>query len=102
MSYLEIIEKVKKDRQKGSQPPSEPESYYETNEFNEKSFKVTAKLNKTPESPVLEFLGAERGYLTLENLPELQRRLELSGWNTDRRGDQLVCWSKTGRKPRIQ
>lgn len=49
-----------------------------------------------------EPLGAERGYLTVEDMPELQRRLELSGWKTERRGDQLVCWTPGQRKPRVQ
>ena len=47
-------------------------------------------------------LDAERGYLTVGDMPELQRRLELSGWKAERRGNQLVCWSFVHRKPRIQ
>jgi hypothetical protein len=38
--------------------------------------------------------------LTIEDLPELERRLRLSGWKVERRGDELICW--TGKKPRIQ
>jgi hypothetical protein len=45
-------------------------------------------------------LAAERGYLTVADLPELERRMSLSGWKVERRGNELLCW--TGRKPRIQ
>lgn len=54
------------------------------------------------ESEELPLLGVERGYLTLDNLPELQKRLELSGWKVERRYDQLICWMSGHRKPRIQ
>lgn len=45
-------------------------------------------------------LLGRRMVLTIEDLPELERRLRLSGWKVERRGDELICW--TGKKPRIQ
>ena len=47
-----------------------------------------------------ETLGFERGYLTVADMPELERRLRLSGWRVERIGNDLRCW--TGRKPRYQ
>jgi len=38
--------------------------------------------------------------LTLEDLPELEDRLRLSGWKVERRGCQLIC--RSGRKARVQ
>lgn len=54
------------------------------------------------ESEELKPLGAERGFLTLDDMPELQRRLEFAGWKVERHFDQLVCWTPGRRKPRIQ
>jgi hypothetical protein len=54
------------------------------------------------ESKELALLGAERGYLTLDDMPELQRRLELAGWKVERHYDQLICWTPGRRKPRVQ
>lgn len=62
----------------------------EVNEDNQKSL-------SQPTEP-----GVRRGYLTLADMPGLQKQLELSGWNVDRRGDQLICWTRGRRKPRIQ
>jgi hypothetical protein len=45
-------------------------------------------------------LGAERGVMTIADLPELERRLRLSGWKVARRGNELICTS--GRKAWIQ
>lgn len=44
----------------------------------------------------------ERGelVLTVADLPELERRLRLSGWNVTPRGNELICTSP--RKVRIQ
>ena len=98
MSYLEIIEKVKRERQSGSQPLSKPEPPYEINEFNEISPLRAAESAESEPEP----LGAERGYLILDDMPELERRLRLSGWKTERRGNELICWTPGRRKPRIQ
>jgi len=45
-------------------------------------------------------LGAERGVLTLADMPELEHRLRLSGWKVERRDRQLIC--RTGRRVRVQ
>lgn len=47
-------------------------------------------------------LGARRSYMTLAELSELERRLRLSGWRVERWGDELICRSQSGRKPRVQ
>lgn len=47
-------------------------------------------------------LRARQGFMTLADLPELERRLRLSGWRVERRGDRLICRSQSGRKPRVQ
>jgi hypothetical protein len=44
-------------------------------------------------------LGMERGFL-VQDMPELERRLRLSGWKVERVGNDLRCW--TGKKPRYQ
>jgi hypothetical protein len=38
--------------------------------------------------------------MTVEDLPELEYRLRLSGWKVERRGEQLIC--RSGRKARVQ
>ena len=37
--------------------------------------------------------GRHQLVLTLEDLPEMERRLRLSGWHVERRGNELVCTS---------
>jgi hypothetical protein len=55
----------------------------------------------TPESlpkPDAEeaMLGAEQGVLTLDDLPELRRRLEAQGWKVVQRGSELFCTPQKG------
>ena len=53
--------------------------------------------------PELSPLGRSNGrgelVLTLEDLPELERRLRLSGWRVERRRSELLC---TSRKAHVQ
>lgn len=65
---------------------------------------VTRQSTGGPEAlPPLGTLD-EHGYasLTVDDLPELEQRLRLSGWKVERRVDTLFCWSRSGRKPRVQ
>lgn len=50
-------------------------------------------------SPLSRSNGGRGLVLTLEDLPELERRLRVSGWHVERRGNELVC---TSRKVRVQ
>ena len=50
----------------------------------------------------LHSLEVERGYMTIDDLPELERRLRLSGWKVERIGNELRCWSKMKQRWRIQ
>jgi hypothetical protein len=65
---------------------------------------ILAALKSRPAEAELPPLGSrnERGemVLTVADLPELERRLRLSGWKVTRRGDELICVS--GRKAWIQ
>jgi hypothetical protein len=44
-------------------------------------------------APEVQPLGAERSVLTLADMPELEARLQLSGWRVTRKGNELVCSS---------
>lgn len=67
-------------------------------EDNSKMLQSQALRIMRPETAV----ETRRGFLTVVDIPELEKRLRLSGWNVERRGNELICWPKTQRKPRIQ
>ena len=114
MSYLEIIKELEKDfserlnetslpngsSRQSSLAGSQTATEYEKYEINEKTQPASSTVPATPDAAIP--LGAKHGFLTIEDIPQLQRRLELSGWKVKRRGDELICWSATQRKPRIQ
>jgi len=120
MSYLDIIKELEERLSGDGKPhgntrepdthPSEggkfrfgPNTDCEKSELSEKSLPAPrgSLVETTAKLPPL---GAKRGVLTLADLPELERRLRLSGWKVDRvagkYGPELVCW--TGKKPRFQ
>jgi hypothetical protein len=102
MSYLAIIEKLKKGLVDSCGSVPEASEPYERNEFNERTPVAPAE----PSEHGAEFppLGRknDRGemVMTVLDLPELEHQLRLSGWRVERRGDQLICRSR--RKPRVQ
>lgn len=111
MSYLEIIKELEKSfsgRLNGKSLPNDvsrqsptacpqTSTEYEKYEIDEKtqpaSSTVSVEPNATP-------LGAKRKSLTIDDIPELQRTFELSGWLVERRGNELICRRGTQRKSR--
>jgi hypothetical protein len=102
MSYLAIIERLKKAQAGDCANASEHSQTYERNEFNEKSHAALAEPSE--HGAELPRLGRKNDVgemvMTVEDLPELESGLRLSGWKVERRGDQLICRSR--RKPRVQ
>jgi hypothetical protein len=93
MDYLAILKNLDAGKvEASSQGVAVGEFSCEKSEICEKS------LPAPPEGLVetaakLPPLGAQRGVLTVADLPELERRLRLSGWKVKRRGYELVCTS---------
>lgn len=114
MTYLEIIKELEKDFserlnekslpnnscQRSSTDGPQTVTEYEKYEINEKTRPASSTVPAKPDAATP--LGAKNGFLTIEDMPQLQRRLELSGWKVERRGDELICWSATRRKPKTQ
>jgi hypothetical protein len=92
MGYLETIRRLKKDRGERPEPVPDAVPPYEINE-------------KTPDeglaaSPLGRVNDQGERVMTLEDLPELERRLRSYGWQVERRGDQLVCRNSSPRSRR--
>src|SRR5579859_3603152 len=100
MDYLAILKNLDAGKvEASSQRAVERQSFREKSELSEKSPPVLSE-SLVETAPELLPLGSDRQVLTLADLPELERRLSLSGWNVKRRGYELVCTSP--RAPRIQ
>lgn len=97
MSYLAIIERLKKGRVDTCGDAPQASGHYEKNEFNEKS--PVAPTGPAECDAELLPLGRKNDLgelvMTVDDLPELEHRLRLSGWKVERRGYQLIC--RTGR-----
>lgn len=105
MSYLETIKRLEEELSGGKKSERVPEEVehssnikyglepiagYEINELDERSPLHHQPLGSLKEQGEL--------VLTMKDVPDLERRLRLSGWKVERVGDELRCWS--GRKPR--
>ena len=117
MDYLAILKNLdagKADARETAAAVAQPSN--ELNELNEKS-PVSASLATEPEPSPAESaldpiwdppLGRRNDQsemvLSVADMPELERRLRLSGWRVERvtgkYGPELRCWM--GRKPRFQ
>lgn len=111
ITYLEIIKELERDlpeklnakslrgdtcQQNSVAGPQHAAQY----QIGEKSHAGAPKVSAERDKP--KPFRAARGFLTIEDIPDPQRRLEISGWKVERRGDELICWSAPQRKPRIQ
>lgn len=99
MAYLEMLKRLDAEKGKGSREPFRSETRCEKGELCEKE--NTPK----PVTAVVESLqntlplSAARSFLTIQDIPELEKVLQANGWKVARRGNELICWSKTQRKP---
>ncbi len=100
MSYLEIVKQLEQelsgkgqpegarepDRQPTAAVGSQPNTRYEIDEKDERN-----PMDGLPPLGRKNAMGAM--VLTLEDLPGLEKRLRLQGWNVRRHGDELICTS---------
>jgi hypothetical protein len=104
MSYLDTIKRLEEQLTSETErarvrlapsPASDTASNREKSELSERS-PIPLVGNAESEGELLP-LGRKNGrgelVLTLADLPELERRLRLSGWRVQRRGNELICTS---------
>jgi hypothetical protein len=94
MAYLDIIKELEEELSGEGHTGFECISTAcEKSELSEKSAST---------APPLLGRKNDRGemVMTIEDLPELEYRLRVSGWRVERRGNELIC--RSGRKLRVQ
>jgi hypothetical protein len=112
MAYLDIIKELEEELCNErttscdkAETPANHSAGEGTTDFEDISTSCE-KSEISEKSPLVEHppLGRKNdlgeAVMTIEDLPELEYRLRLSGWKVERRGYQLICRSAT--RPRIQ
>jgi hypothetical protein len=93
MDYLAILKNLDTGKaEASSQRVAVEQSSCEKSEVCEESPPTLPK-RRVEIASELPPLGAGRSVLTVADLPELERRLRLSGWKVSRRGNELICTS---------
>jgi len=99
MAYLDIIKELERELYGEGKATSEPDTHCEKSELSEKSPVSAFPETEPAPDPVWDPPLGRRNdkgelVLTVEDLPELEHRLRLSGWRVTRRGNELICTSR--------